>query len=46
MGCIMHLNIALCWAAVQPATSEQVVRGDEESQTVKAGRLCANLCLY
>lgn len=23
----MHLNIALCWAVVQPAAGEQVVRG-------------------
>lgn len=29
----MHLNIALCWAAVQPAAGEQVTRGDKENGT-------------
>lgn len=29
----MHLNIALCWAAVHPAAGEQVIRGDEGNDT-------------
>lgn len=33
----MHLNIALCWAAVQAATGEKVTRGDEENGTSAGG---------
>lgn len=33
----MHLNIALCWAAVQPAAVEQVTGGDEENGTSELG---------